>query len=45
MGYLYPPAARNSLGCLQITQWWLGFVAKPIREKSPLPEYTFELSF
>jgi hypothetical protein len=44
-GHLYPTVETNLLGCLQITQWWLDFVAKPIREKSPLSEHSFELSF
>jgi hypothetical protein len=45
MGHLYPSVETNLLSCLQITQWWLNFVAKPIREKSPLPEHLFEISF
>jgi hypothetical protein len=45
MGHLYPPVETNSFDCLQITQWWLGFVAKPIREKSSLPEHLFEQIF
>jgi hypothetical protein len=38
MGHLYPSVETNSPDCLQITQWWLDFVAKPIREKATLLE-------